>query len=121
MTKEEFLEDIKAGLVTGSEEYDFEDDDWHQNQPEQWFLYSMVYDRDDLRYDGKPIEMLEFTIPKRNYTDQDIDGRPVKLVWKIDDAVFIAEGEYDSWEGEHFPNGFHEAELVNVPTWVAKS
>lgn len=48
------------------------------------------------------------------------DGNPLKVVFKVGDDYLVAVGVYESWDGEYFPDGFHDAELVNVPTWLPK-
>lgn len=123
MTKDELLEAVKAGRVGGSyaDDFaeDFEEGGWVYNNPEYFLLSAMT--EGEVTIDGKPIEYIEDVHPSRDYMDEDMHGRPMKFVFKVDDTVFVAIGKYDSWEGEHFPNGFSEAELVDVPTWLPKS
>lgn len=122
MTKEELLQAVREGRLSG--EYaddwkDYEEHEWVQENPEA-FLLSAMSEGDDATLDGEPIEYIEQTQPTRDGYDDNMHGLPMKFVFKVGGTVFVAIGEYDSWEGEHFPNGFHEAELVNVPTWLPK-
>lgn len=117
MTKDELLQAVRDGRVQSQELGD--EEDWAKDQPQNYLLTALM--NSDVTFDGEPIEFIEQSGPKREYYDEDLDGRPMKFVWKIDGTVFVAIGSYDSWEGEHFPKGFFEAELVNVPTWLPKS
>lgn len=118
MTKEELLQGIRDGRLTGDSLDDFDEEDWPS--AEGYFLFFLGEQPTDIKYDGEPLEFIEQSTPTRDYSDHDLHGRPLKYVWKIGNATFVAIGAYDSWEGEHFPDGFHEAELVNVPTWLPK-
>jgi len=120
MRKYELLKAVKDGKLTGEAVDDFVDEEWCKENPESALLYSMSEDLESLRLDGEPFEVIERAIPKRDYYDENLHGQPMKLVFKIGGTVFVAIGEYDSWEGEHFSNGFSEAELVDVPTWLPK-
>ena len=124
MTKDELLEAVKSGRIGGpgaeSVGYDFDvEDGWSHGDPEHFLLYAMT--EGEVTLDGKNIEIIEDTQPNRDYFDENIHGQGMKFVFKVNETVFVAIGQYDSWDGEHFPNGFSEAELVDVPTWLPKA
>jgi hypothetical protein len=78
-----------------------------------------LWDRDNVQFDLQPVEVLE-----RNELDSyyDKDGKPLRVVFEVLGKTWIAEGHYDSWEGQHFSSyEVNEAELINKPIWVAKN
>lgn len=109
-------DDLKQAVEAGH----FKCEDQYEDDPESLhFLAFLLWNGNEVTVNGHEVEVLESS----DLGGMDNDhGRPVKVVFKVYDTVFIAEDEYDSWGGSTFSDDdcVSEAELVNVPTWVAK-
>lgn len=110
------LDDLKQAVKAGH----FTCDDGYSGGPERvGTLAYLLWNDESVSVNGHSVEVLEST--DLDHEDND-HGKPVKVVFKVYDTVFIAEDVYDSWGGSHFDDDdcVSEAELVDVPTWVAK-
>ncbi len=117
MSATDFLNNsIKSGDFTIEDDEDYNEEILEYPK----YLAYAVWNRNDVRYRGEKVKVIEELDlgEDRGYGH---DGQPLKVVIEVEGIPFVAIGQYDSWEGDHFPNGFVEAELVNVPTWLPKS
>lgn len=112
MKAAEFLDAVKDGRVKTDDEYDNE---YLSENPQQIAFH--LWNGQTVWLDGQPIEVL-YNLRLGEDRGAGHDGQPLKVVWKIGDDYLIAMGQYESWDGEFFPDGVQDAHQVNVPTWL---
>lgn len=110
MKADELRQALREGRV-GYDDNDFEDES-------SWpYLAYVLWNNEEVTLDGKPIEVV-YDLELGEDRGAGHDGQPLKIVVRIGNDFLVAMGQYESWDGEHFPEGLQDAQLVNVPTWL---
>jgi hypothetical protein len=82
-------------------------------------LAFLLWDGNAVKFDGEPVRIVERSTFS-SYNDRHKES--MYVVFETLGKTWIANGRYDSWDGEHFYDyNVQEAVSINIPKWVAKS